>query len=112
MLSIKAAIVATLISTSTLSAFAQGQGHVQYEYAVVVYVIGEKFVRISVAGKQHETVPIDKDYKPTKFDLTPALTQIGAMSEEGWESFNHSSHSYGANDIDVYSFYLRRPKQQ
>jgi hypothetical protein len=101
------AIVTFLIASLTVV------GQSRYEYATLSYEIGAKAIMISIDGKTVDVVPLSKSEQSMSRDLNPALQHISKMDDEGWELFSTSSHSKGLNNLsEVYTFYLRRPKQQ
>ena len=83
------------------------QGQDTYEYASLFFLPGLK-IEISMVDQDHRVIelpPKRNQPKGTSADFTPALEQLTALSQEGWEVFSTQTWGSGAG------FYLRRRKE-
>jgi len=104
-------ITKTLLATLLLLFVTTGiMAQDKYEYATVYYNPSYSLIDISTTGGELKNIVIPKGGVRSKGDMTPALKEVDAMTEQGWEFFN-TAMSNDSQGYPTYVFSLRKKKQ-
>lgn len=99
-----------LLTTLLFLIASVGMAQEKYAYTTVYYNPSYLLIDISTTEGEFRNVAIPKGGVRDKGDMTPALKEVDALTEQGWELFN-TAMGNDSQGYPTYVFSLRKKKQ-